>query len=96
MEENEKLSLYRSVLGANGIAAQQMILIEESGELLDAVAKSHRNRATRWDIITELADVHIMVEQMAVFYGLDDFRKEKERKLQRLKCRLQEHLLTKT
>lgn len=65
-----------------------MQLVEECGELLDVIAKSYRNRAGKDDIITELADVSIMVEQMAFFYGLGEFRAEKERKLLRLKERL--------
>ena len=59
---------------------------------LNAIAKSKRDRAGKDEIITELADVSIIVEQMAFFYGEGDFKKEKERKLLRLKERLQKHL----
>jgi NTP pyrophosphatase (non-canonical NTP hydrolase) len=62
--------------------------MEETGELLAALGKFDRNRVGEADVITELADVSIMVEQMAVVFGLDDFKREKERKLTRLKERL--------
>lgn len=79
-------------MNVHGIIKQQWMLIEECGELLNAIAKSKRDRAGKDEIITELADVSIIVEQMAFFYGEEDFNKEKERKLLRLKERLQKHL----
>lgn len=82
------MRLYNRVINTYGIDAQKMMLIEECGELLNAVAKLKRGRSTKEDIITELADVHIMVEQMAFFFGWDEFKAEKERKLQRLQERL--------
>lgn len=82
------LQLYNKALNQYGIKAQEWVLIEECGELLNAIAKLKRSRSTKEDIITELADVHIMVEQMAHFYGWEDFLVEKEYKLTRLKERL--------
>lgn len=82
------LQLYNKALNQYGIKAQEWVLIEECGELLNALAKLKRGRSTKEDIITELADVHIMVEQMALFFGLEEFQAEKERKLQRLQERL--------
>lgn len=86
--EKKNLKLYDKALNRYGIIAQTWMLIEECGELLNAFAKLKRGRANKEDIITELADVHIMVEQMAFFYGLEDFLTEKERKLVRLNERL--------
>ena len=88
MSEQDKISLYNSALSRYGINAQQMMMVEECGELLNAIAKLHRGRVGINEVITELADVSIMVEQMALFFGLDDFKAEKERKLQRLSERL--------
>lgn len=92
MNETVKCLLYNSALNKYGIKALQMVLVEKCGELLNAIAKSHRNRIGKNDIITELANVSIMVEQMAFFYGLDEFRSEKERKLLKLKERLSSHI----
>lgn len=87
--------LYNKVLNVWGIVNQQWMLVEECGELFSAIAKAKRNRASKQEIITELADVHIMVEQMAVFYGWEDFQTEKNHKLSRLKERLETYLSTK-
>ena len=92
MTDTEKVLLYSKVLSAFGIDAQVFMVMEETGELLSALAKAKRGRVTSAEIITELADVSIMMEQMAVYFGLDEFREEKERKLQRLKERLEKHL----
>lgn len=90
MEKEEKRHLYNEVLNKWGIINQVFMVMEECGELLNILAKAKRDRAGKDEIITELADVSIMVEQMAFFYGEKDFLIEKERKLQRLKKRLEE------
>lgn len=82
------LDLYGDALFSYGILAQEWVLVEECGELLNAIAKFRRGRVGKNEIITELADVHIMVEQMAFFFGWDDFKAEKKHKLERLKSRL--------
>lgn len=88
-DEKAVLSLYDRALSSYGIDAQKWMLVEECGELLNAIAKLKRGRSTKEEIVTELADVHIMVEQMAFFFGWDEFKAEKERKLERLKSRLE-------
>lgn len=84
----DKLEIYNRALEKYGFSAQRLMLVEECGELLNAISKLSRNRATKEDIITELADVHIMVEQMALFFGWDAFVDEKLRKLIRLDERM--------
>jgi len=81
--------IYNDALYKYGIDAQKWMLVEECGELLNAIAKLKRGRATIEEIITELADVTIMVEQMAFFYGWKKFKAEKEAKLLRLRDRLE-------
>lgn len=91
MKEEEKNQLYTDVLSAWGIGNQVFMVMEESGEMLNALAKANRGRITKEEVITELADVSIMMEQMAVYFGYDEFKAEKERKLKRLKERLEKH-----
>ena len=86
--EKKNVELYNRTLNNYGIVNQEWMLVEECGELMNAFAKLRRGRASKEDIITELADVHIMVEQMACFFGLEEFQAEKERKLERLNERL--------
>lgn len=84
----DKINIYVRAIMLYGIQAQKIMVVEEVGELLSALAKETRRRSSRENIITELADVSIMVEQMAVNYGWRDYCKEKTRKLKRLKKRL--------
>lgn len=80
--------IINTALNKYGIENQKWMLIEECGELLNAIAKLKRGRSTKEEIITELADVQIMVEQMAFFFGWNEFKAEKKRKLIRLNERL--------
>lgn len=88
MKKEEQIKLYGLALSLYGIDAQMMMLIEECAELLDAIAKLKRGRVNIADVVTELADVSIMVEQIALYFGMDDFVSEKDSKLNRLRCRL--------
>lgn len=72
-----------------GYDQQQLMLMEECGELISALNKYNRQRIQPFGVITELADVSIMVEQMAIYLGWNEFLKERDRKLSRLKERLQ-------
>lgn len=88
MSNEEKRKIYNTALNQWGLVNQVFMVVEECGELLNVLAKAKRSRVTQEEIITELADVSIMVEQMAFFYGEKNFIAEKERKLERLKKRL--------
>lgn len=88
MNENERLELYKRALSEWGIGPQVMMVMEETGEMLNAIGKYDRGRVDKDEVITELADVCIIMEQMATFFGWEEFKKEKERKLERLKERL--------
>ena len=90
-KEIDLMRIYNRVLITFGIEKQTFMLVEECAELLNAVAKMKRERAKKEDIITELADVSIMVEQLAFFYSWDDFKNERERKLTRLEYRINHH-----
>lgn len=87
--KNEDLEIYKKALSTYGINKQEWMLVEECGELLNALAKFDRARGSIEELNTELADVSIMVEQIAMFYGWEEFLKERERKIERLKNRLE-------
>lgn len=83
--DKETFEIYKLALDKWGIEAQIGMLIEECGELLSAVNKFNRSRCSRDDVLTELADVSIMVEQLPLIYGgYDKFLEEKDKKLTRL------------
>ncbi len=73
------------------MSRKEIDLMRLYNRVLNAVAKMKRDRAIKEDIITELADVSIMVEQLAFFYGWDAFKNERERKLTRLENRINHH-----
>lgn len=78
------MELFKEALGRWGIEAQRAMCVEECAELINALAKVRRGRSTREDILTELADVSIMVDQMALYYGLEDFKNERNKKIMKL------------
>ena len=62
--------------------------VEEWSELTNDICKYRRCRVGNDDIITEMADVIIMCEQLSYYFGKEKVELEKERKLERLKERL--------
>lgn len=86
----EETTIFKKALRVYGVDAQKRMLVEEMGELLTAMARAPRGRATKEDIITELADVSIMIKQMALVYGRDEFEQEVKRKIERLQEKLYE------
>ena len=91
MTQDERIDLYKKAIDAWGVPNQVMMVMEESGEMLNALAKFNRGRSTEDEIVTELADVWILMEQMAVVFGWDKFQQQKEYKLQRLSERIKVH-----
>ena len=85
MKKEERIKLYLKAIRLWGVEDQRNTAFEEIGELTTALARDRRGRATREEIITELADVTIMCEQMAVILGYGDYEKELDRKLVRLR-----------
>jgi NTP pyrophosphatase (non-canonical NTP hydrolase) len=85
MEKNDRLVLYDEAIMKWGVEAQREMVYEEVGELITAVARHKRGRADRKEVITELADVTIMCEQLAYMLGYEDYEKEMDEKLIRLR-----------
>lgn len=65
--------------------------VEECSELTNAICKFRRGRVSDDDIITEIADVMIMCEQLASYFGKDKVALEKKKKLERLEERLSKY-----
>ena len=87
--DKETFEIYKLALDKWGIEAQIGMLTEECGELLSAVNKFNRSRCSNDDVLTELADVSIMVEQLSLIYGgYEKFQIEKDKKLIRLLKRI--------
>ena len=51
-----------------GFPAQAAMVVEECSELTNAICKFRRGRVGNDDIITEIADVMIMCEQLSYYF----------------------------
>lgn len=88
MEKEQRKELYQKAILKWGELPQINMVYEEAGELVTALARYLRGREDANGVITELADVSIMIEQMATMFGYEAYENEKDRKLERLKTRL--------
>lgn len=79
-------SIYRRALDTYGADAQIDMAIEECAELTLALQHNKRGRAV--NVITEIADVTIMVGQMRLLFGAEAVDAEIEDKLKRLEYRM--------
>lgn len=86
MNKEERIKLYRQVIGNYGEAAQQIVAMEECSELIQAISKKLRGRET--NVEEEIADVEIMLDQLKLMCNESLVEEIKEIKLQRLKGRL--------
>ena len=75
-----------------GTEAQIWMAIEEMSELLNAISKHRRDRVNREDICEEIADVSIMMIQLAYIFGVEDVNDYLEQKIDRLERRLAKHV----
>ena len=71
-----------------GPESQINMALEECAELIDALCKFRRERVGTLDVITEIADVQIMCEQLAYMFGEQTVADERKRKIERLQKRL--------
>lgn len=86
------MSDYEVILGHYGEESQMLKAIEEMGELTSVLVRCLRNddRVSRDDVITEIADVSIMVEQLMYIFGKLEVENEIIYKLMRTKERINE------
>lgn len=94
MNDKEREDLYHSYIATNGGRNQAMKAVEECAELTSALMHFFADRARLEEVITEIADVQIMCEQLALMFGQAEVEREKQRKLERMKERLTGHTHT--
>ena len=85
MEAHE---IYRKAIETYGVEAQTKMAIEEMAELTNALMKFARGRVTVEDIVEEVADVSVMMQQLAIIYGQNAVQLQIDYKTQRLAKRL--------
>ena len=60
------MEIYQKLIDKFGVEHQELILIEEMSELTKAIIK--KSRGLEHNIAEEIADVHIMLDQMKILY----------------------------
>lgn len=95
MRESERRenasTIYRAALDTFGAAAQTKKLFEEIGEFMEAFCKCESGRDKVSHLAEEIADVHIMLDQMAVLFDCEaEMERMKRYKLRRLEQRIEE------
>ena len=80
--------IYKKAIAQYGVEPQKKMAIEEMAELMNALMKFDRGRNTVDDIIEEIADVTIMMSQLAIIYGQKAVQLQIDYKTQRLSRRL--------
>lgn len=87
IDQEEATSLYEQALAKWGTEAQIWMAVEESGEFLAALSQT-TSRGREADLVGEIADLSIMLEQLAIIFGKEKVEETRQRKLRRLKIRL--------
>jgi NTP pyrophosphatase (non-canonical NTP hydrolase) len=77
-------SIYAMALDRWGYVPQMLKTVEECGELITALMHALDGRGTPEEVASEIADVQIMCEQMALVYGTGLVAAQKREKLSRL------------
>lgn len=85
-----KKDLYEDLIMKYG-EAQVVVAIEELSELQKELCKSLRGKENKNAILEEMADVYIMLDQMKIWFMLDDA--EIEQKIEEKNKRTKERFL---
>lgn len=80
--------IYKQAVETYGVESQTRMAIEEMAELTNALMKLARGRVTIPDVVEEIADVKIMMEQLAIIFGQADVQEQVDFKTNRLCLRL--------
>lgn len=88
MDELKREELYKGLIEVFGAGHQMDVAVEEMAELTNALMKYKQLRATKEEVVTEIADVIVCMEQMSRYFGIGAVVAEKERKLKRQTERL--------
>ena len=90
MTEKER-AIFQKALDTWGGDAQSLCLLEELAELQDALCKHKRGRRTTADIAEEIADVGIMLDQMKLYFRVEEeVKAQRARKTARVEERLKD------
>ena len=77
-------AIYQATLDRWGEEAQYDQAVEECAELIAALKHFRRGKIDRQAVISELADVTLMIGQLTWMFGSDQINREIEEKLAKL------------
>lgn len=80
--------VYEAAIEQWGVHAQKMMAVGECGEFLAEFGREVQGRSSPEKMIDEIADVMIMMNQMAMIYGEDEVRKRIDVKVNKVKTKL--------
>ncbi len=84
----EQQEILKKCIEVWGVEAQELMAVGECGEFITLQGRKAQGRDTNEDWVSEIADVSIMMEQMAHMRGYEVVQDMINIKLQRLKERL--------
>ena len=91
ISEQEAKQILSIAIKDFGIHSQFGMAAEECGELITVLNQYARGRKSKQDVITEIADVTIMMRQMAIIFGEQNVNNEIYRKIERLQQRIEKY-----
>lgn len=83
IEHEKEVIICKKAIDNFGAAIQQVVAMEECGELVQAISKSIRSK--EHNVEEEIADVEIMCTQLRLIYNSSKVDEIKQQKLERLK-----------
>ena len=91
MTYREVFNTYNKAIELYGEKAQKLMAIEEMSELTKEICKDFRGKLDREHLIEEIIDVIITIDQLMMMYEIsgDEIEQMRERKIERLKERME-------
>lgn len=83
--------ILKSALDTFGETPQLWMAIEEMAELSNAIAKKVRGRVSNQEVIEEIADVYIMMQELAICTNQQEVQEYVNKKIERLNNRVIKH-----
>lgn len=87
----DELLITKRAVETFGAEHQIFMAIEECSELIDALCKLRRGRVEPDAVITEIADVQIVMGSLSHIFGINKVAAERIRKVERLERRITAH-----
>lgn len=88
IDNPEYRKVYAKALRVWGNEKQKLQAVGEIGEFLTELGREGQGRSSHSQVIDEIADVMIMMNQMAMIYGEDDVRERIKIKIEKVKTKL--------